>query len=264
MSTVLRMRPAVHNMTSDAVTALRAAYGKMMAITDNRGYRHFAGLHGAPQWYCWHHQHNAQSAVNMEIFLPWHRAYLYNFELAMRDQAKAATLPWWDWTLGPPRQSGIPSVFAASKVGSARNPLFSFAIDLPQTRPPIRHATTRSPGHPADLPVAADVAAAMARTDWNDFCDAVEEIHDRVHGWVSGDMGLVQTAAFDPIFWSHHAMIDRIWAIWQARNGNGNIPSGLLDVVLAPFNLRVRDVLNINDLGYDYAAAQVAIVGGVS
>jgi hypothetical protein len=36
-------------------------------------------------------------------------------------------------------------------------------------------------------------------------------------------MGVVGTAAFDPIFWSHHAMIDRLWWLWQARNGNGNI-----------------------------------------
>ena len=40
----------------------------------------------------------------------------------------------------------------------------------------------------------------------------------------------------------------------------------LLDEVLAPFNFRVRDVLSVNDLGYDYAAAQsvVPIAGGAS
>jgi hypothetical protein len=33
--------------------------------------------------------------------------------------------------------------------------------------------------------------------------------------------------------------------------------------VLAPFNMKVRDVLNVNDLGYDYAAAQAIVpVGG--
>ena len=58
-------------------------------------------------------------------------------------------------------------------------------------------------------------------------------------------------------------MIDRIWWLWQVQNGNANIPTDLLDVVLAPFNFRVRDVLNVNALGYDYAAAQTTIaVGG--
>jgi tyrosinase len=58
-------------------------------------------------------------------------------------------------------------------------------------------------------------------------------------------------------------MVDRLWWLWQARNGIGNMPSALLDVVLAPFNFRVRDVLNVNALGYDYAAAQSVIpIGG--
>ena len=41
--------------------------------------------------------------------------------------------------------------------------------------------------------------------------------HDRVHGYVGGSMGQVPTAAFDPIFWSHHSMVDRIWYLWQNR-----------------------------------------------
>ena len=59
------------------------------------------------------------------------------------------------------------------------------------------------------------------------------------------------------------ALAGMSWWLWQVRNGNGNIPTDLLDVVLAPFNFKVRDVLNVNDLGYDYAAGQIAIpVGG--
>ena len=77
-----------------------------------------------------------------------------------------------------------------------------------------------------------------------------------------GIMGIVASAAFDPIFWSHHAMIDRLWWLWQVRNGNANISADLLDVVPAPFNLKVRDVLNVNDIGYDYAAAQTSISAG--
>ena len=56
-------------------------------------------------------------------------------------------------------------------------------------------------------------------------------------------------------------MIDRLWWLWQ-QNGNSNISTDLLDVVLQPFNFRVRDVLNINDLGYEYAAAQTNVATG--
>lgn len=263
MANDLRMRLGVHNLTPDQVSAFREAYRQMMTISDNRGYQYFAGLHGAPNWYCWHHQDNAKSALRMQLFLPWHRAYLYNFEMAMRDRIPDVTLPWWDWTLGPPRQNGLPQIFAEERDGTKPNPLLRFRINI--TNPTIHHGTTRQPDNPDNL-LAAVVPRAtnlLDESDWNDFTTGLEDVHDAVHGWVSGDMGNIGTAAYDPIFWSHHAMIDRLWWMWQARHGNSNISPDLLDDVLQPFNLRVRDVLNANDLGYDYAAAQGSIdLGG--
>jgi tyrosinase len=260
MGNGIRNRLGVHNLSDSEVAALRNAYGQLMTISDNRGYAFLAGLHGAPSWYCWHHQQNAHSAQRMELFLPWHRAYLYNFEMAARTQVSGVTVPWWDWTLGPPRQDPIPRIFADTAIAGRANPLVSFHIaGVAGIRP---HDTVRNPGAATDLPSDADVADVLARTDWSDFTSALEDLHDRVHGWVSGDMGIVATAAYDPIFWSHHAMIDCIWWLWQVRNGNGNLTADLLDVVLAPFNFKVRDVLNVNDLGYDYAAAQTVVPVG--
>ena len=255
------MRLGVHNLNSVHVTAFRASYQQMMAISDNRGYQALAGLHGVPNWYCWHHQHNARSAQQMQLFLPWHRAYLYNWEMAMRDRIPGVTLPWWDWTLRPPRQNGLPGIFIKRLPAGAANPLTGFRVNLPNTRPPVMRMTARSPGPPDGLPTQADVDDCLASTDWTDFNLKLEDLHDRVHGWVSGDMGVVGTAAYDPIFWSHHTMIDRIWSMWQSASGN--VPPELLDVVLAPFNMKVGDVLNVNSLGYDYAAGQSIIaVGG--
>jgi hypothetical protein len=37
------------------------------------------------------------------------------------------------------------------------------------------------------------------------------------------------------------------------------MPDNLLDTVLAPWTLTVRDVLSVNSLGYDYAAAQTVV-----
>jgi tyrosinase len=223
-------------------------------------------LHGTPGNWCWHHQQNDShfAGRQLQLFLPWHRAYLYDFEMAMRDRVPEAMLPWWDWTLGPPRQNGLPRIFTERNAADGEpNPLLGFRMNVPTANPPLNRTTVRRPGAPDRLPTQADVDDALSRTDWLDFSDALEDVHDRVHGWVSGDMGFVTTAAYDPIFWSHHAMIDRIWWLWQARNGNGNVPADLLDVVLAPFNFKVRDVLNVNALGYDYAAAQTVIpIGG--
>jgi tyrosinase len=145
------------------------------------------------------------------------------------------------------------------------NPLFSFHMAVPTARPPINRQTARRPGPIDDLPDQDAVNTALTdNTDFASFTDAVEgDLHDNVHVWVGGDMAQVPVAAYDPIFWSHHAMVDRLWWLWQVRNGNGNMPPDLLDVVLAPFTFKVRDVLNINALGYDYAAAQTVVpIGG--
>ena len=66
-------------------------------------------------------------------------------------------------------------------------------------------------------------------------------------------------AAFDPVFFAHHCMIDRIWYLWQVRWGIDRIPPALLDLALAPFGKTVRDVLDVQALGYEYAASSVAI-----
>jgi tyrosinase len=259
----LKIRQGVHNLTPPEVANFRESYRQMMAISDNRGYQSLAGLHGAPNWFCWHNQQNSKSAQRMQLFLPWHRAYLYNWEMAMRDRVAGVTLPWWDWTLGAPRQNGLPEIFTDAKdAGGKPNPLLSFRINLPSTNPPLVHATTRQPGSPRHLPTPQDIGRVVARTDWSDFSDALEDLHNRIHVWVAGDMGIVASAAFDPVFWSHHAMIDRIWWMWQAKNGNANISDDLLEQPLAPFNFRVRDVLNVNDLGYDYAATMTAVPVG--
>ena len=60
-------------------------------------------------------------------------------------------------------------------------------------------------------------------------------------------------ASYDPIFYAHHCMIDRIWYLWQLEHGSTTGFEQLLDFPLAPFNLTVKDVIDIRDRGYDYA-----------
>ena len=146
MADSLRARQGVHNLSDAEVSAFRDAYGQMQAITDNRGFAYFAGLHGVPNWLC---QHSTEKAPAY-LFLPWHRAYLYNFELAMRSRVASVSLPWWDWTLRPPRQAAIPQAFADKTANGKPNPLYSFRIDL--AKPRVHHTTTRKPGSVDDLP----------------------------------------------------------------------------------------------------------------
>jgi tyrosinase len=48
--------------------------------------------------------------------------------------------------------------------------------------------------------------------------DSIESVHDLVHGvtgGTNGHMAYIEYSAFDPIFFLHHAMIDRCFAMWQ-------------------------------------------------
>ncbi|KAH3824746.1 hypothetical protein DPMN_126599 [Dreissena polymorpha] len=48
----------------------------------------------------------------------------------------------------------------------------------------------------------------------------LEKLHDEVHDWVGGDMGYLGSAAYDPIFYMHHAFIDYIWEQFRRRQSS--------------------------------------------
>ena len=265
----LIVRKNVDNLDAAELAALRTGYTKAQAIMDNRGYNHFAGLHGIPNWYCWHHDHTTGSTVNANLFLPWHRAYLLSFERAIRDQSPATPkvgLPWWDWSSPTSHSTGVPKAFSDASAGGKANPLLRARIFAPTATPPIDRQTRRFPGNPAQLPTATKITDLLNLGHFNDFSNQLENIHDFIHGWtggnngsIGGDMSSLATAAWDPIFYSHHCMIDRLWYVWQSKHGINNIPASLLPLVLTPFNMKVQDVLSINALGYEYAVSFVTL-----
>ncbi len=246
-------------LSDDEVGALRDAFAQIKQISadargDDRGFFEHAGMHGVPYWDCPHH-------TPQRIFLPWHRAYLYRLEQALADRVEGVTLPWWDWTT----TREIPGPFADENAGGASNPLLGSATlvaaaDIREGAPLIAQ-TSRDPSPAEFLPTPADLADVLGQTNYAFFNDACESIHDGVHGWVGGTMGNVGYAAFDPVFWAHHCMIDRMWWLWQQSGRMNAVPApGWEDIVLEPFNLRVGDVLDANALGFDYADTETLLL----
>lgn len=263
------LRKNVDNLSGPELGVLRNAYAGMMSISDDRGYNHWAGFHGVPHWYCWHAPRRI-SGQTYNLFLPWHRAYILYFEHAARDQDANTVLPWWDWTSGRSHRTGVPTAFSAETAKNQPNPLYKSHISVPNANPPLDRDTLRFPGDPNQLPEPSDLRALYAITNFEEFSDELQQIHNFIHGWtggisvvdgqqVGGDMGVVATAAFDPIFWSHHCMIDRIWYLWQLKNGVNNIPAYYLSQILTPFRFTVRDVLDIGALGYEYAVSSTSV-----
>jgi tyrosinase len=111
------------------------------------------------------------------------------------------------------------------------------------------------------LPTPETVQGILNRGDFLDFQSQLENIHGSIHVWVGGTMGSVPRAAYDPIFWAHHAMVDRLWRIWQARHTNAGPPRSILNAALPPFDMTVADTLDVRALGYDYAASTRSVPG---
>ncbi len=246
-------RANIESLTPAEVAAYAQAMTAAQAISDNRGYNHFAQLHGWPIFDCQH---------NNPLFLPWHRGYLYMFELSLREVGGPVRLPWWDWTSATSQATGVPAAFSAqASLASASMPLD------PQTLQQVRQSapyavdetsgaprTVRHPRAPSGLPTAAEVADVLAAPTFQDFSHRLELIHNAVHGWFAGTMAIVPLAAFDPIFWSHHTMIDRLWYLWQMQHPTAVLPPGLTSQALQGFPLTVQQMLDVTSLGYDYAA----------
>ena len=102
------------------------------------------------------------------------------------------------------------------------------------------------------------------------FRTAVEvPLHNLVHRWVNGTM-LMMGSPNDPVFWLHHANVDRLWGDWQRIHPTTcpYLPSkgatqghNLYDVIIFSDDMhhhagfiktRVVNVLNHILLGYQY------------
>jgi tyrosinase len=259
VSAQVKLRKSVLQLTPDELAAYRAAVAAMQALPDNRGWQYFAGWHGVPNFWCRHGD---------PLFLPWHRSYMFHFEVALQEAAQDAdvTVPWWDWMVEP----GLPAPFTES---AQDNPLLGGPIRPlgVEPQPDWPTETSRDPFEgtgpgPLPPPLQDRYDWLMEPTSFLEFQRRMELLHNNMHGWTGGTMGQVPWAAFDPIFFSHHAMVDRLWRIWQVANPGALPPPQLLDTSLTsgtPPTFTVREVLSVQALGYDYAASSSEVGGTI-
>jgi tyrosinase len=260
----VRQRPNIAEMTAPQIAELREAFAKLQEWTDDRGYQALAAVHGLPlKIYC-------DLAHGQPAFLPWHRAYLYRFEQALRDTGHDVMLPWWDWTTA----RGVPSAYdEENRPGGESNPLHSVRInDLALQQGAEGRGdelsfelaeipdTIRRPGRSGtDLPTPKEIRKILDYREFQRFTLNIEDVHGKIHMWVGGHMSDIPYAAYDPIFWAHHCMIDRLWRIWQLEHTQSSFPVEVMGQVMEPFHLTAAQVLDPTALGYDYAISLVQV-----
>ncbi|BFI28149.1 polyphenol oxidase [Marchantia polymorpha subsp. ruderalis] len=85
--------------------------------------------------------------------------------------------------------------------------------------------------------------------------------HNSVHRWIAGSSSSSATATKDPVFYTFHANVDRLWHVWEKLGMNRTAPADP-DWLGAQFlfwdenkvlrRIKIGDCLNIEDFGYTY------------
>lgn len=163
-------------------------------------------------------------------FLVWHRLYIYHFEKIVRKLSgyEDFALPYWDYTSNGDNKK-LPKEFR-----DKNSSLYE----------PSRYQNLNN-GEPisGEIERALDLTKLMSYTNFRMFSSNINVApHGAIHDYIgagndttgnlkfnnsitgtvtnTGLMGWVPTAAFDPIFWTHHSNIDRIWQKWtNSENG---------------------------------------------
>jgi len=234
------VRQSIASLSPAQMASLRHGIQVMMSrpVTDPTSYRFQANIHGTldpptttEQMQSWN-----QCEHGSFYFFSWHRMYLYFFDRILRAAAgdPNLVLPYWDWT--DPAQRTLPVPFR--QPADATNPLF---IASPGGRPSALNAGTASlsAGTVDDSGAFADVNFETGGFSGNGFGgqtsspmqfssaygDFEMQPHNVVHSVLGGLMGNPDTAAQDPIFWLHHANVDRLWNHWIQQGGGRADPT---------------------------------------
>ena len=160
-------------------------------------------------------------------FFAWHRLYLYYFEKVLQQAANDPTLslPYWDYT--DPANLAMPAAYTSPTYVDAQGHLDANALNEPRRTP-----GWNPPGGNLLDETSTNIDDALENKTFFDTTSGTgfqSDIEGNVHGYVhctvtpcpGPDMGAVGYSANDPIFWAHHANIDRMWDCWTSL-GNPN------------------------------------------
>ncbi|KAL2341926.1 hypothetical protein Fmac_009866 [Flemingia macrophylla] len=284
----LRVRPASHLVSNDYISKYKKAVElmKKLPTDDPRNFTQQANVHCA---YCDGAYHQVGfpdlelQVHNSWLFFPFHRWYLYFYERILGSLINDPTfaLPYWNWDA--PKGMQLPSIYADPK-----SPLYDTLRSASHQPPTLVNLdfSFSDPDAPGDvsnnLSIMYRQVVSNGKTstlflgnpyragdDPEPGGGSVENSpHAPVHGWTGDknqtnfeDMGNFYSAARDPIFYSHHSNIDRLWSIWKTLGGKRKdfTDSDWLESAFLFYDenknlvrVKVKDCLDTKKLGYVY------------
>lgn len=266
----LRVRKSAFALTKAEQDRLVAAYTALRALPDDdpRGWLPQAHVH------CWYCSGSQNFPSNVEIhgswtFMPWHRCYLYFHEriLASLIGDDTFALPYWEWEVTS--NPTFPPIYAV--IGSSLYDKMRKAT--PATTPDITQMFAYN---------GINVQKRLREKSKSLFLGNSSSggniefgPHGDVHLWTTDpsldvsqsepDMGILQTAARDPVFFAHHGNIDRLWWSWNGEGNENYDDSGWLSTSWTFYDqnknwisMSINDVLEMEqNLHYTYDKSAV-------
>jgi hypothetical protein len=224
----------------DKLDALKLAFKTLQESKDpKKNMTFWANIHGAPLG----ETATGPCEHNSELIWPWHRAYLYQFETALRESnppmTSNVTLPYWNWA-APPSGDRYPKIF--EEPGSPLN--YAFRTTSPSGAPLPSDIEDQLLSIPLWIDFGGDIKA-------NEPSPGALELqaHNPGHGFIGGHNNSTARAARDPIFWAHHTNLDRIWIDWTAKNGEQTV--GVMEPLRGLPGTVVKDWLDVS-MKYKY------------
>ncbi|KAK0747417.1 hypothetical protein B0T21DRAFT_278271 [Apiosordaria backusii] len=166
-------------------------------------------------------------------FLPFHRLYIHAHDVSLRTLCNyTGPHPYWDETYDSPSFTTSTLFtttpgFGGNGVGSAQcidsGPFANYRSVLgPGYRisPDNPKCITRNINNFAATGASPEtVNGCLSQDNWLSFWACAEgRPHGAGHGGVGAEMGNPVSSPGDPVFYLHHAWLDRLWAQWQDRN----------------------------------------------
>lgn len=303
-SAPVQPRKSVWDLSSGELDRLQAAYKALRDLTvkdpnDPRGWMQQANVH------CFNCSGGFDPS-NVEIhgswwFLPWHRCYLYVHERILGTLIGDPTfrLAYWDWdtypkhaTLPPPFVPPGQSLYdvyrgviatdviprnitgpAAMSIvmGNQTTAAFMGQLSDPSQGQYYPGAMENSPHGPVHIWTAYPGQPGQPNEPAGCYypnAEGEQPVDQSSNGCM--DMGVLASAARDPVFYAHHSNIDRLWDVWIDMPGSEGNPTDS-DWTSQKFNfydqngewvyITIADILGADEqtnLRYSYQAPQSA------
>eukprot|EP00172_Hildenbrandia_rubra_P003837 Plantae.Rhodophyta-Hildenbrandia_rubra.ctg6670.p3 GENE.Plantae.Rhodophyta-Hildenbrandia_rubra.ctg6670~~Plantae.Rhodophyta-Hildenbrandia_rubra.ctg6670.p3 ORF type:complete len:424 (-),score=74.81 Plantae.Rhodophyta-Hildenbrandia_rubra.ctg6670:2665-3936(-) len=220
----VRVRKEVGSLTSAEWTSFARAFRALKDTNDGQStFENFVRTH----------LRGVRDAHGTSQFGPWHREFLFQVECRLRRIDPSVTIPYWDWSIdsAAPHLSPVWNrIGGAVEGGAIPNAPFRGWSSAVATQHNVLRGFTAGQGGSFEERIENEETIRNLQTDassnFADFSAALEDAHGTVHVGVGGDMGSTVTSPNDPIFYLHHAFVDKVWNEFQKLPGKSRLYDG--------------------------------------